>query len=70
MWEKANESAFGVRAAAYNLLQDWRAAQAKMTSTIFLNTANGEWSKPPDEWIKINVDATGANNGGVGIGCH
>ncbi|XP_074362776.1 uncharacterized protein LOC141703064 [Apium graveolens] len=33
------------------------------------NIADKKWNKPPDDWIKINVDATGAQNGYIGFGC-
>lgn len=26
-------------------------------------------SKPPDGWLKVNIDATGARNDGIGVGC-
>lgn len=28
-----------------------------------------KWSRSTDEWIKVNVDATCAHNGHIGVGC-
>lgn len=71
VWDKANGSAFGVKAAAYNLLNDWREAQTKGRSDQQRPTSTEcrVWSKPTGEWLKVNTDATGARNGGIGIGC-
>lgn len=71
VWERANGSFFGVLAAARNMLNDWREAQEgkKRNLTQSLNTTEKRWSKPADGWFKVNCDASGVVNGGVGIGC-
>lgn len=62
---------FGVVAAALNLLHDWREAQVLSNIPASHETASAgrNWSKPPDGWLKVNCDASGAVNGAIGIGC-
>ena len=71
VWEKANGSVFGVKSAALNLLHDWREAQAAGVRKrgLLMNEENRKWSKPPDGWFKVNVDATSAHNGDISVGC-
>ena len=71
VWDKANGSAFGVKAAALHLLQDWRKAQESEVKhqSARNQIADKKWNKPPDDWIKINVNATRAQNGYIGFGC-
>lgn len=50
------------------LLHDWREAQI-VPSINQVGTRDRKWTRPPDGWIKFNVDATGAQNGHIGVGC-
>lgn len=70
IWDKENGSAFGVKAAAMHLLQDWKKAhETQLTNQSGrLAVVDKKWRKPPDDWLKVNVDATGACNGYVGFG--
>lgn len=50
-------SVFGVKIAAMNLLSDWRKAQEQcQSSRMSVEASTRQWSKPPQGWIKINVD--------------
>lgn len=71
VWDKANDSAFGVNAAAANLFHDWKEAHKVQVKPLSARNimADKKWRKPPDDWYKINVDATGACNGYIGFGC-
>ncbi|XP_074360145.1 uncharacterized protein LOC141700235 [Apium graveolens] len=71
VWERVNGSAFGVLAAAQNLLHDWKEAQVANMSNENCNLDQSlkKWRKPPDGWVTINCDASGVLNGGIGIGC-
>ncbi|KAK1400059.1 hypothetical protein POM88_009922 [Heracleum sosnowskyi] len=71
VWDKANGSAFGVKAAAMNLLHDWKEAQELQVKhqSVRKDIADKKWNKPPNDWFKINVDASGAHNGYIGFGC-
>ncbi|XP_074344569.1 uncharacterized protein LOC141683717 [Apium graveolens] len=67
--ERANRSAFGVKATALNLLDDWRKAQgAANEGGCQVGTAATRWSKPPAELKKINVDAALFSDGSIGLG--
>lgn len=58
VWDRVNGSVFGVKSAAMNLLSDWRAAQqvgSKCKPNI--QSACKHWSRPPQGWVKVNVDA-------------
>lgn len=47
VWEKANGSVFGVRAAATNLLKDWQEAQVRVTGRNSQENVGARlWSKP------------------------
>lgn len=54
-----------------NLLEDWRRARAKDKNiTVQQPRACKKWNPPPEDWLKINVDATcisGAEY--VGVDC-
>ncbi|KAL1827804.1 hypothetical protein ACET3Z_006216 [Daucus carota] len=51
VWERANGSAFGVMAAASNLLRDWREAQLSSTNDR-QEVGAREWEKPNAGWVK------------------
>ncbi|XP_074327489.1 uncharacterized protein LOC141665402 [Apium graveolens] len=69
VWEKANGSAFGVKASTLNLLQDWRASQVK-ESKISNQRISGTriWTKPELGWFKMNVDVAVFQDGNTGVG--
>ncbi|XP_074378029.1 uncharacterized protein LOC141719551 [Apium graveolens] len=64
------QSAFGVKASAVNLLHDEHEAQV-IEGGGNQNVVTGErvWFKPPLGWVKVNVDATIFQNGFIGVGC-
>lgn len=69
VWDKANGSAYGVCAAATNLLKDWQEAQVRMLGrNSLVNTASRLWTKPAMGWYKINVDAAVFPDGRIGVG--
>lgn len=58
VWDKVNTSAFGVKAMALNLVADWkRARQIDKITCRAGQTHVKTWSKPPDGWVKVNIDA-------------
>lgn len=56
---------------ALNMLADWNQAQTiAVKGSNKIITRNSSWCKPPDGWIKINVDAAchpGSSH--IGVGC-
>lgn len=69
-WDRVNGSAFGVKAAATNFLEDWREAQITATSRgANKETVANVWRKPMEGWVKVNTDAAVFNNGSIGLGC-
>lgn len=67
VWDKANGSAFGVIAAASNLLRDWKEVQS-LNNNSQNQTEVRRWEKPKDGWIKLNVDAAVFRNNNIGCG--
>lgn len=70
VWERVNGSIFGVRAAAVNMLNDWRkACMNEVRGMRMMCSGTRKWQTPPTGWFKINVDATIFPDGWVGLGC-
>lgn len=67
VWNKVNGSAFGVKAAALNLLRDWREAQVTEMN-VRKPTGARQWEKPEAGWVKVNVDAATFRDKSVGWG--
>ncbi|XP_074333675.1 putative ribonuclease H protein At1g65750 isoform X1 [Apium graveolens] len=67
VWEKINGSAFGVKAAANNLLRDWREAQITVEKDQKAAGAR-QWENPDAGWIKVNVDAAIFQDNSIGCG--
>lgn len=67
IWNGANGLAFGVKASAMNLLNDWREARV-IDSCGSCNVAVGSrvWTRPPLGWLKINIDAAVFQKGVLG----
>ncbi|XP_074356254.1 uncharacterized protein LOC141695952 [Apium graveolens] len=71
VWDKLNVSVFGIKSVALNLLTDWRRMMeengGKKGGAYARYTV---WCKPPEGWIKVNIDAT-CHQGSefTGIGC-
>lgn len=70
VWEHVNGSAFGVKAAAINLLMDWKRAREAELVKVKNQTAavKRQWSNPPTGWKKINIDAALFSDGFIGTG--
>lgn len=70
-WEKINMSVFGVKNMALNMLVEWsRAREIAEKSSDMTRTSSQSWCKPPDGWVKINVDAACYLGGEhMGVGC-
>ncbi|KAL8104841.1 hypothetical protein AgCh_028856 [Apium graveolens] len=59
IWDKVNVSVFGLKAAAMNMLMEWKRAQQEKVverGTTEASNAPRSWEKPPLNWVKINVD--------------
>ena len=70
VWDKVNSYVFSVKAAALNLLTDWKGAQVSTCRrTAQVGTRDCFWTKPAESWIKVNTDASVFNNGSIGLGC-
>ena len=60
IWDKVNISAFGIKAAALNLLGEWKKAHEQQ---VISGTSAGpsivikKWEKPQNPWVKVNIDA-------------
>lgn len=57
VWDRKAMSAFGVKAMIVNLFQDWKRVQedgSRSKSRVQMQ----QWCKPPQGWIKINIDAS------------
>ncbi|XP_074359978.1 uncharacterized protein LOC141700103 [Apium graveolens] len=71
VWEEVNSSVFGIKVMALNLVADWR--RDRQVDKVTRRDGQGQlktWSKPPEGWIKINVDATYRQGGEqIGVGC-
>ncbi|KAL8145163.1 hypothetical protein AgCh_003389 [Apium graveolens] len=67
VWEKINGYAFGVKAAASNLLRDWREAQITVIKDQKVAGAR-QWERPDAGWIKVNVDAAIFQDNSIGCG--
>lgn len=60
VWEGINMSSFGIKAAAANLLVEWRKAHTeKMCESNHIRRpiAVSNWEKPQQDWVKVNIDA-------------
>ncbi|KAL8107325.1 hypothetical protein AgCh_023940 [Apium graveolens] len=58
VWDKIDMSVFGTKAAALNLLADWRKAQMEENKyKPVVSSRSRQWKKPQAGWVKINVDA-------------
>ncbi|XP_074346278.1 uncharacterized protein LOC141685053 [Apium graveolens] len=60
VWERVNMSSFGIKAAATNLLTEWRKAQAEKLCDVSHTRRPivvSKWEKPQQNWVKINIDA-------------
>ena len=64
-------STFGVKTMAVNMLSEWKRAREEDERTqISARLSSKQWCKPPDGWIKINVEATCQQNTAyIGVGC-
>lgn len=71
VWDRVNLSAFGIKSMALNLVADWR--RARQVDKVTRRDGQAQvkiWSKPPEGWVKVNIDASyrqGEDH--VGIGC-
>lgn len=71
VWEHVNQSVFGMKSMAFNMLTDWKKAKAEaVTCRAQMQVGDRMWSKPPTGWVKVNVDAACKQNRNfVGVGC-
>lgn len=71
VWEKINMSVFGVRTMGLNMLAEWSRAQEIAEKSVDRTRSRSKsWCKPPEGWVKINVDAAfypGSER--IGVGC-
>lgn len=56
IWNRRSMTTFGVTAMVNNLLQDWERSRKPYSSNT-LGIQPRKWCKPPQGWIKINIDA-------------
>lgn len=57
IWERVNTSGFGVKAMSLNMMTDWNRAREEEEKYRTQQGNTPSWCKPPEGWIKINVDA-------------
>lgn len=71
IWDKKPLSVFGVRSMALNLLQEWQQSQENAgKGDKGIQQRNRKWCKPPEGWVKINLDAACQNQiGEIGVAC-
>lgn len=64
-------SVFGVRSMATVILQEWEQIQEKDgRGQGGVQKQNRGWCKPPEGWVKINIDAACCSQTGeVGVAC-
>lgn len=55
---------------ALNLLHEWKKNQpVNIDKSRRTQQPRKRWNKPPEDWVKINVDATCQAQGSIGLGC-
>lgn len=71
MWERINQSVFGVKAADTRLLTEWRKAQQERSTKVpGVSLSRRRWKAPPAGWVKMNIDAAiFPDLESIGIGC-
>lgn len=71
VWEKKPLSVFGVRSMAMSLLQEWQQSRENAEQgNRRLKQQGRKWCKPPEGWVKINLDAACQNQTGeIGVAC-
>lgn len=68
-WDRVNGTAFGVKAATQNLIQEWRQAQeSNQNSRVQIEQGDRVWAKPDADWLKVNIDAAIFQDGSIGVG--
>lgn len=62
---------FGVKSMAVNMLNDWKKARdTGNRGTQNSSIRRGQWSKPAENWVKVNIDASCRRGEQfVGTGC-
>ncbi|KAG8646018.1 hypothetical protein MANES_10G114432v8 [Manihot esculenta] len=71
VWEDKGQSPSQVSHMASRFLQNWTIAAASSLATAAAPSSNHlrSWQRPPEGWMKVNVDAsTGPNLDFVGLG--
>lgn len=71
VWDRVNQSVFGVKSLACNLLATWKKARTEVSNVRSQqHIGDRVWSKPPPGWLKITVDAACKQGSSfVGVGC-
>ncbi|KAL8119323.1 hypothetical protein AgCh_016734 [Apium graveolens] len=72
IWERKFLLVFTIRVMVTTMLQDWRRSQevAAGREGRLGRQSSRKWTKPPEGWIKINVDATcPQQRNRIGVAC-
>lgn len=71
VWQRIQMSVFGIKAMACNVVADRRRARNQDGIGSDKRTEHCKtWTKPPADWIKINIDASyKAGETSIGVGC-
>lgn len=71
VWNHISISSFGVQSRARNMLTEWtRAQEERVKQLVHQRGISRVWKRPPDEWIKINIDAMcQQKDRRMGVGC-
>lgn len=63
---KGSHVSFGVKSKEMNMLNGRRnAREEEYTQKVVVQARNYQWSKPPEGWVKFNVDATCRRGGNM-----
>ncbi|XP_074323039.1 uncharacterized protein LOC141659986 [Apium graveolens] len=71
VWNRINCSSFSIQSRAFSMIAEWNRAREASAKLVNQNQATSRvWTKPPEGWIKINIDVVcHLDTGQAGVGC-